>query len=248
MAAGKGPRPRVVNKKKPAPPSRAFWIVLALVVIGGGVWLGSSAMGPRTPTVSDVNVTAAQAEGYVIGDPKAPVQVLEFADFECPACGGFSTVTEPDIRARLVKTGQIGYRYYDFPLTQHKNSLVASLAAACANDQGKFWEMHDALFFNQPEWASSATDNPMKFFTQYAQQMGIDVPSWRSCIDEKRHLATIIGNRKEGERRGVAQTPTFVIGTKMIAGAMVYDEFKARVDSAGAALAQAPAPAKTKKP
>jgi protein-disulfide isomerase len=231
----------VVTKKKPTQ-QRGFYILLALVIVAGGIFIGTKAAGPRTPVVREVDVMPAAAEGYLLGDPKAPVQVAEFADFECPACGQFSTVTEPDVRSRLVQTGKVAYRFYDFPLQMHRNTLVASLAAACANDQGHFWEMHDALFFNQPEWSSEATDNPMKFFNQYAQQMGLDVSKWRQCVNEQKHLPTILGNRKEGERLGVAQTPTFVIGRKVVAGAISYDEFRARVDSA-AAMAPVPAPA-----
>ena len=252
MAAEKGTGARVVKKKKPTS-SRGFYILLALVIIVGGVWIGTMANKPKAPNVRDVDVTAAQAEGYAIGNPKAPVQVLEFADFECPACGQFSTVTEPDVRTRLAATGKIGYRFYDFPLPMHKNTITASLAAACANEQGKFWEMHDALFFNQPEWSTQATDNPTKFFAQYAGQMGLDMPKWKECMAAQRHLTTIIANRKEGERRGVGQTPTFIIGRKVVAGSIGYDEFKARVDSAAVAAPPAPAaapvaPAPKKKP
>ena len=252
MAAGKGSGQRVVTKKKPTQ-QRGFYILLALVIVAGGVFIGTKVTGTRTPFVRDTDVMPAPAVGYLLGDPKAPVQVAEFADFECPACAQFSTITEPDVRTRLVQTGKVAYRYYDFPLSIHRNTLVASLAAACANDQGRFWEMHDALFFNQPEWSSEATDNPMKFFTQYAQQMGLDVPKWRQCVNAQTHLATIVGNRKEGERLGVSQTPTFVIGRKVIPGAISYDEFRARVDTAAAAAAAAAPPSKssgasTKKP
>ncbi|HUO51708.1 MAG TPA: thioredoxin domain-containing protein [Gemmatimonadaceae bacterium] len=231
-----------MTKKKPTQ-QRGFYILLAMVVVAGGVFLGTKLTGGGSPVVRETDVQPAAAEGYFLGNPNAAVQVAEFADFECPACGQFSTVTEPDVRARLIKTGQIGYRYYDFPLTQHKNTLIASVAAACANDQGHFWEMHDALFLNQPEWSTEATDNPMKFFTQYAQAMGLDVPKWRQCVMEEKHLPTILGNRKEGEKVGVGQTPTFVIGKKVIPGAISYDEFRARVDSAAAAAPRTPAPA-----
>jgi protein-disulfide isomerase len=245
----------VVNKKKPAQ-QRGFYILLGLVIVAGGVFIGTKVAGPSTPVVRETDVLPGPSQGYLMGDPNAPVQVEEFADFECPACGQFSTVTEPDVRERLVKTGKVAYRYFDFPLTQHHNTLIASLAAACANDQGKFWPMHDALFFNQPEWSSEVTDNPMKFFTQYAQQIGLNVKQWQQCVDEKQHLATILGNRKEGEKVGVQQTPTFVIGRKVLAGAISYDEFAARVDSAAmlaaashpAAKPAAPAAASAKKP
>ncbi len=241
-AQGRRSGPGVVKKrKKPATQSRGFYLLLALVAIGGGVAIASVVARPKAPVVRDMDVSASQAEGYLLGNSNAPVQVLEFADFECPACAQFALVTEPDVRTRLIQSGQASYRYFDFPLPMHKNTIQASMAAACANDQGKFWEMHDALFFNQPEWSTSATSNPAKFFAGYARQLGLNVDTWKSCMDEQRHLVRIIANRKEGERRGIAQTPTFIVGRKVIAGAMPYDDLKAVVDSA------APAPAAARK-
>jgi protein-disulfide isomerase len=246
MAAGrsKGRRPRPgsvrdapAKKKKAAPPqqSRGFLILLLLVAIGGGIAIATTAGKKKAPVIRDADVTAAQSEGYLLGNAQAPVQVLEFADFECPACGQFALMTEPDIRHRLIESGQVSYRYFDFPLPMHGNSVAASVAAACANDQGKFWEMHDALFMNQPEWSSAATSDPMRYFVEYAKQIRLNVDDWKSCVNEQRHMVTIIANRKEGERRGVAQTPTFVIGRKVVAGGIPYDQFKAIVDSARSA-------------
>ncbi|HET7585407.1 MAG TPA: thioredoxin domain-containing protein [Gemmatimonadaceae bacterium] len=217
--------------------ARAFYLVLAVIAvagIGALLWLANRpAKAIRTLTVQP---TAAQAEGYLAGNPDAPVQVLEFADFQCPACAQFSTLTEPDIRQRLVDQGTVSFRYFDFPLQQHQNSLRASIAAACAADQGKFWPMHDLLFQQQPYWSEER--NPRGKFLEYAAQAGVDQSAWKSCYDEQRHLERIMDNSAEGERRGVTSTPTFIIGTQMIAGALAYDQFKALVDTA---LAHAPA-------
>ena len=237
--AGKGKRSRVV-KKKAAKQQRGFYILIGIVIILGGVWLATQVSKPKTAAVSDIGITAAQSEGYLLGNANAPVQVREFADFECPACGQFANVTEPDVRRRLVESGQVSYRFFDFPLPQHKNTLVASSAAACAADQNKFWEMHDALFFNQPEWSSEATSKPLKFFTEYAQQIGLNMDAWKKCVADDFHHTRIVANRKEGERLGVGQTPTFIIGTKKLAGALTYDDFKGWVDSAAAKAGSKP--------
>jgi protein-disulfide isomerase len=197
---------------------------------------------PKATAVTlDPNTPLPRAEGYVLGDTTARLQVLEFADFECPACGQFATVTEPDIRKRLVETGTISFRFLDFPLSQHRNSFAASLAAACANEQGKFWEMHDAIFAAQDRWASIATSRPKGVLQQLAEQVGLNVSQWESCFDSQKYQANIAANQREGERRLVPSTPTFVIGAKMVPGALNYDTFKAYVDSALAALPPAPA-------
>jgi protein-disulfide isomerase len=186
----------------------------------------------------DVQATPAQAEGYLLGNPNAPVQIMEFADYECPHCGEFATITEPDVRKRIVEAGLASYRFFDFPLPGFRNSLPASNAAACADDQGKFWEMHDRLFHSQPEWSSQVTNNPKKIFLRYAKDIGLDTDAWGKCYDEQRHLPRILANRQEGIRRNVQSTPTFVIGSKMIAGAIPFDMLKAYVDSAAAQFAQ----------
>jgi protein-disulfide isomerase len=229
----------VVNQQR-AQSTRQFYLVLLGIAVIGGllIWRTAGKANSRVVAI-DVKATPAQAEGYLMGNPDAPVQIMEFADFECPACGQFATVTEPDVRKRIVQTGLASYRFFDFPLTEiHKNTLAASNAAACASDQGKFWEMHDLIYQHQPEWSTEATSDPKKFFGRYANQIGLDVSSWSKCYDDEKHLQRIMANRAEGERRNIRQTPTFIIGTKMIPGSISYDMLKAYVDSAAAQVAQ----------
>jgi protein-disulfide isomerase len=229
---GRGRRPGVVSKQRGNSAQR-FYVVLALVVVAGGLLIVRAARAPRVrANVTTAPITPAQAEGYLLGNASAPVQILEFADFECPACGNFSVITEPDVRARIINTGLASYRFFDFPLPMHKNTIAASNAAACAADQGKFWEMHDELFRNQPEWNGEATDNPKKVFLGYVKALGINSDSWEKCFDAQTHQPRILANQAEGARRKVQSTPTFVIGTRMIPGGMSYDVFKAYVDSA----------------
>lgn len=202
---------------------------IAVIGLGALLWLQNRPEAPITATTVDPNM-AVEAEGYLLGNPNAPVQVLEWADFECPACSSFATLTEPDVRKRLVETGQISFRFFDFPLASHRNTWAASNAAACANDQQKFWEYHDMIFARQDRWAGIA--RPKGVFEQIAKDVGLDVGAWEECYDARRHQAKIQANAREGERRGVGQTPTFVIGNKMVPGAIGWDTFKAYVDSA----------------
>jgi protein-disulfide isomerase len=224
-----------VVKPRRAQSTKPFYIALAVVAVIGAVLIVRAAgRGGATPRAVDVAATPAQAEGYLLGNPNAPVQIMEFADYECPHCGEFATITEPDIRKRIIETGQASYRFFDFPLPGFRNSIAASNAAACADDQGKFWEMHDQIFHSQPEWSSQVTNNPRKIFLRYAKELGLNTDEWGKCFDEQRHLSRILANREEGLRRHVESTPTFVIGNKMIAGALPFDKFKAYVDSAAA--------------
>jgi protein-disulfide isomerase len=213
---------------------RGFYVVLAAVALIGVGAIAYQASRPRRAAVTTVDpgLPPAKAEGYLLGRPDAPVQILEFADFECPACGQFATVTEPDVRSRIVAPGLASLRFYDFPLPMHKNTWDASMAAACAADQGKFWEMHDRLFQGQDEWNGEATRNPKKVLLGYARALGLDAGRWEQCFDGRQRQRQIEANRAEAERRLVQQTPTFVIGRRMVPGAIGYDQFRALVDSA----------------
>jgi protein-disulfide isomerase len=225
-----GREPRASTRPK------AFFWVLGLIALVGVAALGYVATRPKTSSaVRDVADTtnAGPAQGYLIGKVDAPVKIMEFADFECPSCAGFATVTEPDVRSRIIDAGLANLTYYDFPLTQHRNTLAASNAAACADEQGKFWPMHDRLFQTQDEWNGEATDAPKAFFKRYAGEVGLDVAKWETCFDARKYQPRISANLADGLRRGVNSTPSFVIGNKMYAGMQSYDALKRIVDSLG---------------
>ena len=231
--AGRGRRPGVVGAAKRGGPGRGFWIalgVLALVGVTGLSWMASRPKAVATRL--DPSLPAIKSEGYVIGSASAPVEVIEFADFECPACGQFATLTEPDVRTRLVNTGQVRFRFMDFPLSMHKNTWDASLAAACANDQGKFWEMHDALFANQDRWNGEATSRPRGPIGDLAKGLGLDMSKYNGCMDAETHRAKVQSHLSEGEKRGVQSTPTFVFNGLVVSSAIPYDAFKKYVDGA----------------
>ena len=131
--------------------------------------------------------------------------------------------------ARLVATGEVRFRFMDFPLSSHQNSAAAHNAAACANEQGKFWEMHDAIYRNQDRWNGQATSDPRRQLKQLAGDVGADVKKWEECFDSGRLLPQIAANRREGERLRVQSTPSFKIGGQIIPGSMTYDQMRQMV-------------------
>ena len=231
--AGRGRRADVVKKSKSSSktPFYAAIGVVALFGVGALAYVASRPKNVAT-TVDAAKVVPGEPQGYLLGKPDAPVQVIEFADFECPACGQFATLAEPDIRKRLVDAGTISYRFYDYPLPMHKNTWAASNAAACADEQGKFWEMHDQLFNAQDQWNGQATSRPKGKFMEYAKALGLNVDQFEACFDAKKYQPRIKANEMMATKRGASQTPTFVIGDKMIGGAISFDRFKGLVDSA----------------
>ena len=187
-----------------------------------------------------------QAEGYLMGSPDAPVQVLEWADFECGACMQFATITKPDVQQRLIESGQVAVRYFFFPLPMHRSAASAAYAAACAGDQNRFWEMHDAIFNGYNDWANGRARNPQGVFRGYAERIGLDAGAWEACYESDKHRELIASHVNAGAQRGVNSTPTFFFGDRMVSGAIGYDEFKRHVDSLLATLPPTPAmPAET---
>jgi protein-disulfide isomerase len=230
------PRKNAVREARNASsrPKAFLWVLGAIVLIGVAA-LSYVASKPKD-AVRDVVETvdtanAGPAQGYVLGKVDAPVKIVEFADFECPACGNFSVVTEPDVRNRILTPGLANLTYYDFPLNMHRNTVAASNAAACADEQGKFWPMHDRLFQAQTEWNGEATDAPKPFFKRYAQELSLDVAKWEGCYDARKYQKRISANLAQGLKFGVNQTPTFIIAGKLYPGMRSYDVLKAIVDS-----------------
>jgi protein-disulfide isomerase len=232
--------------KAPPPKSRdskkIFFLGLGTIAVIGIALIAMQARGsgPMPRMVAELPPgDAGRAQPYIYGNPNAPVAISEFADFECPACAQFATLTEPDVRKRLADRGQVSFRFYDFPLEQHRNSVLASLAAACAADQNKFWEMHDRIFAGQDAWASrpgesdgSANRRASRQLADYAKQIGLDESAWSKCVEEQRHLDRILANRQLGFQRQVRSTPTFIVGNKMQPGSLSYDALKKLVDEA----------------
>ena len=231
------------SSKKP------FYVGLALAAVVGIAALsyitGKAAKG-RIITV-DPNLPSVASQGYVMGSESAPVELVEFGDFECPGCGQYAELTEPEIRAAYVNTGKIRFRFIDYPLPGHRNTLNASNAAACGDEQGKFWEMHDLIYGTQYQWNGEATNDPDKHFKAIARQInGLDVAKFDDCVTSRRMQAKVQSHLRIAEQRGIRSTPTFILGNQQFGG-MPLDQLKATLDAAIAAATASQAATKTTK-
>src|SRR3954468_15282169 len=137
---------------------RFYTLFAVLAVVGLGV-LGYLVTRPATVSIP-ANVTVQPSDtsgfaGYVKGSASAPVEITEFADYQCPFCQTFATLQMPTIEQRLIDTGRLRWRYRDFPLQQHSFSRLAAHSAACADEQGKYWVQHQRIYDGQAEWATA---------------------------------------------------------------------------------------------
>ncbi len=170
--------------------------------------------------------------GYVLGSDTAPVEVIEYADFECPYCGQFGVVQFPEIRQQLIATGRLRWRFRDFPLPIHQWSRLASHAVACADEQGKAWEAIDVVFARSSAWVQ-INKNPAGLFRDLMRGIGLDGGRYDACMDAQRYAGRIELSRLEGLARTEGGTPTYFangveLDTRRYSNS---DAFKALVDS-----------------
>jgi len=144
------------------------------------------------------------------GQASAPVSVVVISDFQCPYCERLYSDAESSIRTNYVQGGKVKVYFRYFPLSFHQFAMQAATAAACANDQGKFWEMHDTLFQNQATW--SAATSVDSIFQSYAVAIGLNNATFTTCYNAKTHTAEINADEAEAQNYGVRGTPaSFII-------------------------------------
>lgn len=169
-----------------------------------------------------MNNSAAPNQGAIAdpvkGNPNASVALVEYGDFECPACAQFVPLLD---QAYEEFGDQISITFNDFPLTTiHQNAFAASEAAQCAHLQNKFWEYHDVLYEEQTSW--SVERNPQDKFVEYAQQLQLDADQFTQCVDNNDTKASIREDMTEGEQAGVNSTPTLYINGERYANTGTY--------------------------
>lgn len=175
---------------------------------------------PTVPAVADVSVDDDPARG----PEDAAVTIIEFSDFQCPFCGRFFQQTLPQLMAQY--GDRIRFVYRDFPLDQiHPNARNAAIAAECADDQGKFWEYHDALFSNQQ--ALGVAD-----LKRYAEELGLDTGAFSDCLDSQKYNDEVDADLRDGIQAGVTGTPTFFINGKRVVGAQPLQTFQTLIEQA----------------
>jgi protein-disulfide isomerase len=167
--------------------------------------------------------------GYLKGAAEAPVEITEFADYQCPFCQTFATLQMPTIEERLIKTGRVRWRYRDFPLEQHSFARLAAHSAACADEQGKYWDQHQRIYEGQSEWAGARDAGPI--FRNYAKAAGLDLGRYDACMKAGKYAGRIQASYNEGVQLGVGSTPTLLVSGRLYRGRFDSDAIIKLVDS-----------------
>jgi len=212
---------------------KRFYTVFAVLALIGLGALGYLLTRPSTVSIP-ANVTVQPADtsgfaGYVKGAKTAPVEITEYADYQCPFCQTFATLQMPTIEERLINTGKLRWRYRDFPLEMHPFSRLAAHSAACADEQGKYWAQHDRIYQGQPEW--SPASNAAPDFRRYAQSAGIDLGRYDACMKSSKYAGRIQADYNSGIALGVSSTPTLLVNGRLHRGRFDSDAIAKLVDS-----------------
>lgn len=175
------------------------------------------------------NTVLADAK-YAKGDNTAPVTIVEFTDYQCPFCARFFEDSYGQIMSEYVDTGKVRYISRDLPLSFHANAENAALAARCAGDQNKYFEMHDELFRTQAAW--SELPDPKAEFSKAAGTIGLNASTFASCYDSGKYRQAIADDLALAAQMGASGTPTFFINGVKLVGAQPFATFKQTIDTA----------------
>lgn len=193
--------------------------VLMVVLIGGSIWYSSSVSGTYNQGV--------EVKSHIKGSEAATVSLVEYSDFQCPACGAF----QPVLNEVLAQYGdKIKFEYKHYPLVQiHPFAEPAARAAEAAGQQGKFFEYADMLFAKQSEWSKGS--NPAGFFTRYATELGLDMDLFAQHLRSSLLSDKVRADMMEARGLGLTGTPSFYLnGVKMENAS--FDNFKAQIEAA----------------
>jgi protein-disulfide isomerase len=213
-----------------------IWTVVVVVVLATAVLIVLGITQPEPAAIglssSFVSTTAAAVTStdHVEGNTSAKVSVIEYGDFQCPACGAYFPITQQIIANYGDK---IAFVFRNYPLEQHADAQIASQAAEAAGLQGKYWQMHDMLYEDQNTWTNASPSNAVsQFFDGYASSTGINVAQFDKDINSAQVLAKIQNDLASGNAAAINHTPTFFINLKQIQDPTSYDQFKSVIDQA----------------
>jgi protein-disulfide isomerase len=186
-----------------------------------------------SPLEGESEVGAAAAVPFnELGSADAPVLIIEFSDLQCSFCARHASQTLPELRRNYIDTGKLRYAVRDLPLPRHKYAVPAAVAARCAGEQGKFWEMRQAIYLSRGRLDREP-------YAQMAGELGLDIERLEACRRDGRQLEKVRADAALAAGEGIASTPAFVIGrivgdefhAETLVGAKPYAEFVAKIEA-----------------
>ncbi len=175
-------------------------------------------------------VADVSGNDWVKGNTKSNIVLIEYSDFQCPACGRYYPILK-ELSQEFKNNIQFVYRH--FPLRQiHANAQFAAQAAEAAGKQGKFWEMHDVIFEKQSEWSNQKREQVEENFISYARVLNIDVTQFKEDLNSKEVIDKVNNSYQGGIKARVNSTPTFFLNGEKIQNPRSYEEFRNVINKA----------------
>ncbi len=209
-------------------------VAVALAVVIAMVWVNRPGGGEPAKIESGAR---SQVSGRTQGDPKAPVKIVEYADFQCPFCQKWVLETAHALEQEFVETGQVLLEYHYFAFLGEESKKAAE-AAECAADQGAFWHMHDVLYSHQGAENSGvySAGNLKTYATEVAKRVdGFDTGKFNSCLDSGSKRQVVETLTQQARQAGVSSTPTFTVNGQAVVGAQPIDVFRTAIERAKSA-------------
>lgn len=201
------------------------WVAVFILIVAGVTWLasrGNQTVGLGAGTLSDP-VTDSD---WSRGGKDAKAVLVEYSDFQCPACASFYPILQ---RLSSEYGDKLRFVYRFFPLKNiHPNAVLSAQAAQAAGLQDKFWEMHDILFEKQSDWAGLS--DPHATFAEYAKTLKLDTAKFLSDLDSAPVKAKVQDSYSSGERSSVHATPTLYLNGKELQNTRGYGDLKSNID------------------
>jgi len=166
----------------------------------------SAAAAPASVAPNEKVKMSVDAGWHSMGREDAPVTMVEFTDYQCPFCRRFETGSFPQLKKEYIDTGKVRFVSRDLPLDFHPNAPGAAVAARCAGEQNKFWEMRDAMMLD------TATDLGPESILKYGQKTNLDMTAFSACLKDKKFTEAIKKDAADAGSLGISGTPSFVIG------------------------------------
>ncbi len=200
-----------------------------IVILGLIVWGMVAASNKQARDGANLNLPSKIVEtDHILGLKDAPVTLVEYGDFECPACGMYYPVVKK--LTDEYGTSSLRFVFRHFPLTQHAKAIPAAKVVEAAGRQGKFFEMYDLLYENQDEWIKASSSDIV--FEGYAKKLGLNIEKFNSDIKDPAIDIIIDNDFKGGAKGGVKATPTFFVNGKSIPNPQSYVDFKKIIEDA----------------
>jgi protein-disulfide isomerase len=166
-----------------------------------------------------------------LGDPKAPVTIIEFGDYQCPYCRQFWRETFPRLKKEYIDTGKVRFIYRDYPQAVHPEAMLSAMAAECADDQGKYYEFHDKLFREQDRRGRDVVRFRTPELKRWAADITLDTAAFNACLDDERHKDEVSKDFKDLEGLGLEGTPIFFVNGRGLLGAHPFATFQKLIEA-----------------